>query len=745
MPGKNIDIEKKELDILGMECVNCSNSIKSFLEKTSGIRSVAVNYTSETAVIEFNPDEINLETIKSHIRQLGYEVAEDTDEGSIEMSKKKNLLFQKYNLIVSAILTAIVMGISMSGHFHFISFLHFPEEISFSIQLIITSIVVFVCGKKFHTGAISVFRTFNATMDTTISMGTLAAYFFSFAISINLLLKLNIDVLNNVHEVYFETASMIITLVLFGNYLEAVLKSKTQTSINKLKGLQAKEVLVIRDNAEILIPFRKVRIGDIVVLKAGDKIPVEGEIIEGICVVDESAMTGESKPVEKIIGENLISGSILINGAVKIKAGNVGKDTMLSKVISLVKDASNSKPKIQRIADKVSAIFVPAVIIFAVLTFLYWFLIDGSSLSRSLIFSVSVLVVACPCALGLAAPMAVVIGIGRAAESGILFNNVEAIEKMNKLDTICFDKTGTLTSGEMKIIDVYAEKDFNKDEVLLYTASLEKHSNHPIAKSLSQFIAERNIKPFDDVENVVNEHGMGISGKVKGKEILIGNERMFSEKNIKINSIPDYKGITLFIGIDKSLAGIIVFEDELKSNALNTIERLRELNKEIFMISGDSEEVAKEIADKLKIEKYSFKTLPDGKEKIISGLQSEGKKVAMIGDGINDAPSLARADVGIAIGTGQDIALDTADVILVKGNLNNIIKAINISAKTVSIIKQNFFWAFFYNALAIPLAAGVLSPWGIYISPIMAAMFMAFSDIVTVMLNSLRLKTVNIK
>ncbi len=745
MPGKNIDIEKKELDILGMECVNCSNSIKSFLEKTSGIRSVAVNYTSETAVIEFNPDEINLETIKSHIRQLGYEVAEDTDEGSIEMSKKKNLLFQKYNLIVSAILTAIVMGISMSGHFHFISFLHFPEEISFSIQLIITSIVVFVCGKKFHTGAISVFRTFNATMDTTISMGTLAAYFFSFAISINLLLKLNIDVLNNVHEVYFETASMIITLVLTGNYLEAVLKSKTQSSINKLKGLQAKEVLVIRDNAEILIPFRKVRIGDIVVLKAGDKIPVEGEIIEGICVVDESAMTGESKPVEKIIGENLISGSILINGAVKIKAGNVGKDTMLSKVISLVKDASNSKPKIQRIADKVSAIFVPAVIIFAVLTFLYWFLIDGSSLSRSLIFSVSVLVVACPCALGLAAPMAVVIGIGRAAESGILFNNVEAIEKMNKLDTICFDKTGTLTSGEMKIIDVYAEKDFNKDEVLLYTASLEKHSNHPIAKSLSQFIAERNIKPFDDVENVVNEHGMGISGKVKGKEILIGNERMFSEKNIKINSIPDYKGITLFIGIDKSLAGIIVFEDELKSNALNTIERLRELNKEIFMISGDSEEVAKEIADKLKIEKYSFKTLPDGKEKIISGLQSEGKKVAMIGDGINDAPSLARADVGIAIGTGQDIALDTADVILVKGNLNNIIKAINISAKTVSIIKQNFFWAFFYNALAIPLAAGVLSPWGIYISPIMAAMFMAFSDIVTVMLNSLRLKTVNIK
>lgn len=744
MPGNNLHIEKKELDILGMECVNCSNSIKSFLENTDGIKSVIVNYTSENAIIEYNPEIIKLETIISHIKQLGYDVVEDTDDGALEMSKKRNLLFQKYNLIFSAILTSVVMGISMSGHFHAISFLHFQEDISFLIQLVLTTIVVFWCGKKFHAGAVSVFKTFTATMDTTISMGTLAAYFFSFAIAVNHLLRLNISVLNSVHEVYFETAAMIITLVLTGNYLEAVLKTRTQSSINKLKGLQAKEVLVIRDNNEILIPFKKVRKGDIVVLKAGDKIPVEGIITEGICVVDESAMTGESKPVEKIAGDTLISASILINGAVRLRAVNVGKDTMLSKVISLVKDASNSKPKIQRIADKVSAIFVPAVILFALLTFLYWFFIDGSAFDHSLIFAVSVLVVACPCALGLAAPMAVVIGIGRAAESGILFNNVEAIEKMNKLDTICFDKTGTLTSGEMRILEVNTENGFNKDEVLLYTASLEKHSNHPIAKSLSKYIEGKNIKPYDDVDNVVNEHGMGISGTVKGKEILIGNERMFFEKGIEINETTGNKGIVLFIGIDKILAGKIIFEDELKSSALNTIDRLKSLNKEIFMISGDSEEVAREIAEKLKIQKYSFKTLPDGKEKIISGLQSEGKKVAMIGDGINDAPSLARADVGIAIGTGQDIAVETADVILVKGDLNNLIKAISISSKTVSIIKQNFFWAFFYNALAIPLAAGVLSPWGIYISPIMAAMLMAFSDIVTVMLNSLRLKTVNI-
>jgi len=744
MPGKSINIEKKEFDILGMECVNCSNSIKTFLENTEGIKSVIVNYTSENAVIEYDPEIIKSEAIISHIKKLGYDVVEDTDDGALEMSKKRNLLFQKYNLILSAILTSVVMGISMSGHFHFISFLHFQEDISFLIQLVLTTIVVFWCGKKFHAGAVSVFKTFTATMDTTISMGTLAAYFFSFAIAVNHLLKLNISVLNSVHEVYFETAAMIITLVLTGNYLEAVLKTRTQSSINKLKGLQAKEVLVIRDNNEILIPFKKVRKGDIVVLKAGDKIPVEGIITEGICVVDESAMTGESKPVEKITGDTLISGSILINGAVRLRAVNVGKDTMLSKVISLVKDASNSKPKIQRIADKVSAIFVPAVILFALLTFLYWFFIDGSAFDRSLIFAVSVLVVACPCALGLAAPMAVVIGIGRAAESGILFNNVEAIEKMNKLNTICFDKTGTLTSGEMRILEVNTENGFNRDEVLLYTASLEKHSNHPIAKSLSKYIEGKNIKPYDDVDNVVNEHGMGISGTVKGKEILIGNERMFFEKGIEINETTGNKGIVLFIGIDKILAGKIIFEDELKSSALNTIDRLKSLNKEIFMISGDSEEVAREIAEKLKIQKYSFKTLPDGKEKIISGLQSEGKKVAMIGDGINDAPSLARADVGIAIGTGQDIAVETADVILVKGDLNNLIKAINISSKTVSIIKQNFFWAFFYNALAIPLAAGVLSPWGIYISPIMAAMLMAFSDIVTVMLNSLRLKTVNI-
>lgn len=744
MYGREENILKKELDIQGMECVNCANSIKSFLENSDGVKSVLVNYTSETAIVEFNPDKISLDKIKSQIKQLGYEVIEDTDDSSLEISKKRSLLLQKYNLIISAILTSAVMGIAMSGHFHFISFLHFPSEISYTIQLIFTTIVVFWCGKKFHSGAISMLKYFTATMDTTISMGTLAAYFYSLAIALNHLFKLDIAVLNSVEEVYFETAAMIITLVLTGNYLEAVLKSKTQSSIKKLKDLQAKEVLVIRDGSEILIPFKKVRKGDIVVLRAGDKIPVEGKIIEGICIVDESAMTGESRPVEKITGDNIISGSILINGAVKITANSTGKDTMLSKVISLVKDASNSKPKIQRIADKISAIFVPAVMIFALLTFLYWFFIDGSGFDRSLLFSVSVLVVACPCALGLAAPMAVVIGIGRAAESGILFNNVEAIEKMNKLDTICFDKTGTLTSGEMRIKGIYAEEGFNEEELLLYTASLEKHSNHPIAKSLTKYTEEKNIKTFDNVEYVVNEHGMGIIGKVNGKEVIIGNERMFNERSIKLNSNNDNKGITLFIGIDKSIAGKIIFEDELKSSAEQTIERIKSLKKEIFMISGDSEEVAKEIAGKLKIEKYSFKTLPDGKEQIISGLQSEGKKVAMIGDGINDAPSLARADVGIAVGTGQDIAVDTADVILVKGDLNNLIKAINISTKTVSIIKQNFFWAFFYNALAIPLAAGTLYPWGIYISPIMAAMLMAFSDIITVMLNSFRLKTVNI-
>lgn len=737
------NLETLDLDVIGMECINCANSIKTYLEKTDGVSNVNINFSSEIANISFNPEKIQITEIKSIIKKLGYDVAEEDEEDKLEEQKKKSLKIQRIKIVTSIIFTILIMGITMSGHYKWLSFLSFSMNVSFIILFIISSIVVFWCGDKFLKGAVNAFKAKTATMDTTISLGTLSSYIYSIIISINHLFGLNISALSHSHETYYETAAMIISFILIGNYLEAVLKSKTQTSIKKLKALQSKFVTVIRDGIEIQIPFKKVKINDIVIIKSGERIPVDGEIAEGYCIVDESAMTGESLPVEKIAGNILTSGTVVLNGVVKMKATKVGKDTMLSKIITLVKEASNSKPKIQRLADKISMIFVPSVIIIAVLTFIIWNFVIGEAFDKSLLYSVSVLIIACPCALGLASPMAVVIGIGRAAENGILFNNVEAIEKLNKIDTLCFDKTGTLTTGKMALKSIHSLNNFDKDELMKYVASLEKYSNHPIANSINHYIKENNITLFENVTDIENEDGMGIKGIVNNKNIVIGNERMMNFYKIETKNSLNEKNI-LLIGINGELAGKIEFEDTLKPESKEAVVSLKSKGIDLFMISGDNKITASKVAESVGITNFSYMTLPDEKEKIITELQQNGKIVAMVGDGINDAPSLAKSNVGIAVGTGQDIAIDSADAILVKGDLRNISKAINISGKTVSVIKQNIFWAFFYNILAIPLAAGVLSPYGIYISPVMAAMLMAFSDVVTVIGNSLRLKFVNI-
>lgn len=737
--------ELAELDILGMSCVNCANSIKTYLTKVDGIYNVEVNFTSELAGVEYNPYKITKEQIISDIRKMGYDVMEEEDDNELENTKKKQLNLQRKKIYTSIILSLIVMLISMSGHSEYLKDFHLPADVSLVLLFILTSIVIFWCGDKFYKGATQAIKNKTSDMNTLISMGVFASYIYSIVISINHLFKLGISVLNNSHEVYYETAVMIITFILIGNHLEAVLKSKTRTSIKKLKNLQAKYVNVIRDNEEITIPYKKVRFNDIVIIKSGDKIPVDGNILEGYCVVDESAMTGESHPLEKKTGDELLSGTLVKNGFAKMRALKVRDETLLSKIIHLVKEASNSKPKIQRLADKISSIFVPAVLVISMLTFLIWYFGFSKAFDVSLLYAVSVLIIACPCALGLASPMAVVIGVGRSAENGILFNNVEAIEKMNKIDTICFDKTGTLTEGEMKMKNIKLFGGIDKNVLLKYVFSVEKFSNHPVAKSITSYCIEKNIDSFDGVENLSNEEHGGISAIVNKKLLLIGNDSLMKKKNVK-NFIPDSlnnKGV-LFVAVDYELAGIIEFEDKIKPEAKDTIDKFKHNNFDIFMISGDSEKVTKTVAEKLGIENYSFKTLPDQKENIVKKLQSENKNVAMVGDGINDAPSLAKANVGIAMGTGQDIAIDSADVILVKGDLRNLLKAIKISSKTVTIIKQNIFWAFFYNILAIPLAAGILAPYGIVISPVMAAMLMAFSDVITVIGNSLRLKLVKI-
>ena len=456
-------------------------------------------------------------------------------------------------------------------------------------------------------------------------------------------------------------------------------------------------------------------------------------------------MTGESLPVEKAIGDELMSGTMLKNGFLKMRAERVGKDTMLSRVIALVKDASAQKPKIQKLADKISAVFVPIVILISIITFAVWFFILNAAFDKSLLFAVSVLIIACPCALGLASPIAIVLGVGRAAENGILFNNIDGIENLMKVNTVCFDKTGTLTTGQITVKNVYVFNGYSKESILKYVFSLEKHSSHPIAKSIVKYALDQNIRNGLPVEDFTTESGLGVKAVINGKRIVVGNEQFLRQNGISFsNIIFEGSKSNLFVGIDGEVTGVIEIDDEIKDEAASIVKQLKKKNIDVFMISGDNESAARRVAIELDIDNYTSKTLPDEKEKIVSGLQSKDRIVGMVGDGINDAPSLAKANVGIAMSAGQDIAIDSADVILVKDDLNSLIKAINISKKTVTVIKENFFWAFFYNALAIPIAAGLLVPYGIMIGPVMAAMLMAFSDVVTVLGNSLRLKYVKI-
>jgi Cu+-exporting ATPase len=732
------EFEEIELDITGMNCINCASSIQSYLSKLDGIYNVEVNFSSEIASIEYNPEIISKEDIIKDIRKMGYDVIEEDEDQTVEEQKKHQLKLHRIKIFVSIVISTIIFTLSMLHHK---SESHINDTLYYSVMFLLATISVFWCGDRFYKGAISALKNKTSDMNTLISLGVFSSYLYSVIISANHLFQLNISALSNSHEVYYETAAMIITFILIGNYLEASLKAKTQTSIKKLKELQSKYVTVIRNNEELILPFKKVKVNDIVIIKAGEKIPVDGKIIEGFGVIDESAMTGESIPIEKKKNDELLSGTVLKNGLVKIVATRVGNDTALSKIINLVKEASNTKPKIQRLADKISAVFVPIVILISIITFLVWKIAFTVSFDVALLRAVSVLIIACPCALGLASPMAVVIGIGRSAENGILFNNIEAIEKLCKVDTFCFDKTGTLTTGEIKVKNITTFNNFDKDKLLIYIHSIEKYSNHPIAKSLYRYCIENNIDVINNIKELKNEEEGGISAFIDSKFVLIGSENALKKKNIPIIN-KDNSSRSLFVAIDGELIGEIEFEDSLKLESREVIQHLINLNYEVHLISGDNPNSTEKIAKELGISNYYSSTLPEEKEKIVSKLQVIGKNVAMIGDGINDAPSLAKANVGIAVGSGQDIAMDSAEVILVKSNLHSLLFAIKISRKTVSIIKQNIFWAFFYNILAIPLAAGVF---GIIISPVMASMMMAFSDVITVIGNSLRLKYVKIK
>jgi len=737
-----------ELNIEGMECPACASKIEKSLAKITGIKNISVNLGAETAKIIYEK-EIPLDIVKSTIDNLGYKAVEpDSDEEEEEAEREKKLTLKRFRIkiISSIILSIIIAGLAMKDHIGFLTSI--PADIANWISLPLASIVVFWCGSKFLRGFWIALKNKTADMDSLIAIGTLSAYLYSAAILLFPSLAGE-----HSHTVYFEGAAMIVTFIMIGNYLEANLKSKTQYAIKSLMNLQSKSAIVVKNGIEYEVPIKKVKVNDIVIVKPGEKIPVDGAITEGASAVDESMISGESVPNEKGIGSKVTGGTMNLNGYLKIQTEKTGGDTFLAKIIHLVKDAQKSKPKIQRIGDKVAAVFVPVVILIAIGTFLVWFLLIGQVFSYSLLKAVAVLIIACPCALGLATPIAVVLGVGRAAENKILFNNAEAIENVSKIDTVVFDKTGTLTYARFEVTDIIPRNGngIDRNEILKKTASIENFSEHPIARAVVEHYQSLNGKEAQlyKPEDFRIISGIGVEASINGKSYKIGGANLIN-KDSKLNGLEagsagsdGFNNIYLFE--NDSLIGEIQLRDKIKENAKEVLGKLKDEKYNLALISGDGKAATENIAREVNIDNYYYQVLPDKKQEIISKMQTEGNTVAMIGDGINDAPSLSKADLGIAIGTGQDIAIQSADVILVKGELKNILALFKISNKTIRIIKQNLFWAFFYNAAAIPLAAGVLVPYGISISPIMASMFMAFSDIVTVIGNSSRLKFMKIR
>jgi P-type Cu+ transporter len=737
--GYGVVTEKAEFNLSGMTCAACATRIEKGLNKLPGVIKANVNLALETGSVQYNPSEVSIGDMIKKIDQLGYGAAlkednkESVDHRAIEIEK------QKGKFIFSAILSLPLLW-AMVSHFEFTSFIYLPEMFMNPwVQLALATPVQFVVGKQFYVGAYKALKNKSANMDVLVALGTSAAYFYSLYLSI-----LSIGTNAGMIEMYFETSAVLITLIVLGKLFEAKAKGRSSEAIKKLMGLQAKTAIVVREEKEIEIPIEEVVAGDIVYIKPGDKVPVDGEIIEGRSALDESMLTGESVPVDKSIGDTVIGATINKNGFLKIKATKVGKDTALAQIIKVVEEAQGSKAPIQRLADQISGIFVPIVVGIAILTFIVWFFwVSPGEFAVALEKLIAVLVIACPCALGLATPTSIMAGSGRSAEFGILFKGGEHLETTHRIDTVILDKTGTVTNGTPELTDILVEPSFSEEEVLKLVGSAEKNSEHPLAQAIVEGITDKGIQ-LSDSEDFDAIPGFGIKAVIAGKTIFIGTRKLMKENNITIND-PDNQmealekaGKTaMLVAINGVYAGIIAVADTIKETSKDAISRLKEMGLKVIMITGDNKQTAQYIANQVGIDHVIAEVLPEGKADEVKKLQEQGNKVAMVGDGINDAPALAVADIGMAIGTGTDVAMEAADVTLIRGDLNSIADAIYMSKKTIRNIKQNLFWAFAYNTLGVPVAAlGFLAPW-------LAGAAMAFSS-VSVVLNALRLQKVKL-
>jgi Cu+-exporting ATPase len=736
--GYGVAMESKEFTITGMTCAACSARIEKGLNKLDGISKATVNLALETASVEYNSSGVSVQDIMARVEKLGYG-AKVKEEYSGEQVDHRQAEIEKQTgkFLFSTILSLPLLW-AMVSHFQFTSWIYLPEMLMNPwVQLALATPVQFIVGKQFYVGAYKALRNGSANMDVLVALGTSAAYFYSLYLSF-----VSIGSSSHMVELYYETSAVLITLILLGKLFEAKAKGRSSEAIKKLMGLQAKTAMVVRDGAELEIPLEEVIVGDIIHVKPGEKVPVDGEIVDGYSAFDESMITGESVPVDKMTGDAVIGSTINKNGFIKMKATKIGKDTALAQIIKVVEQAQGSKAPIQRLADQISGIFVPIVVGIAVLTFVVWFFwVSPGEFAVALEKLIAVLVIACPCALGLATPTSIMAGSGRAAELGILFKGGEHLETTHTINTVVLDKTGTITKGTPELTDTIIIGDISEEKLLEAAGSVEKNSEHPLAVAIVEGIKAKGLS-LKEVTNFEAVPGYGIKGNVGDQTVLVGTRKLMAQNNVKIaedvlkmEALEQQGKTAMLVAIEGKLVGIIAVADTIKETSKQAIKRLQNMGLEVIMMTGDNERTAKAIADEVGVNRFIAEVLPEGKAEEIKKLQVEGKKVAMVGDGINDAPALALADIGMAIGTGTDVAMEAADITLIRGDLQAIADAIVMSKKTMSNIRQNLFWAFGYNTLGIPVAAlGFLAPW-------LAGAAMAFSS-VSVVLNALRLQKV---
>ncbi|MED5223510.1 heavy metal translocating P-type ATPase [Bacillus safensis] len=736
--GYDVVMEQAEFDIEGMTCAACANRIEKKINRIDGVDHGSVNFALETLQVTYHPGQTSANDIKDAVQSIGYSLIEpDADQAEEGKKDHRQAAIEKQTarFLFSMILSLPLLW-AMVSHFSFTSFIWLPEAFMNPwVQLALAAPVQFIVGWPFYVGAYKALRNKSANMDVLVALGTSAAFFYSLYESIQ-------SAIRGTHEaaLYYETSAVLITLIVLGKLMEARAKGRSSEAIQKLMGLQAKEAVIERDGKQMTVPISDVKVNDLVFVKPGEKVPVDGEIIEGTTAIDESMITGESLPVDKTAGDLVIGATMNKNGFIKIKATKVGKETALSQIIRVVEQAQGSKAPIQRMADQISGIFVPIVVGIAVLTFLIWFFfVDPGNVTSALETFIAVIVIACPCALGLATPTSIMAGSGRAAESGILFKGGEHLEVTQSLDTVVLDKTGTVTKGEPSLTDVLAYANWTEDMLLQLAGSAEQQSEHPLARAITDGMKERGLEAVV-VEAFQADPGHGIEAKAAGHKLLIGTRKLLQKHHIRYEQIEasvtmlEEQGKTaMLVAIDGEVAGIVAVADTIKSSSPQAIARLKEQGIHVVMMTGDNKLTAEAIAKQAGIDHVIAEVLPEEKAAHIAALQEQGKKVAMVGDGINDAPALATANIGMAVGTGTDVAMEAADITLMTGDLHAIADALEFSKKTMRNIKQNLFWALAYNCIGIPIAAfGFLAPW-------LAGAAMAFSS-VSVVLNALRLQ-----